>query len=407
MNFMLCLSLLAPLRTAIPIKEPFPTPEQIWAVGAAILGLWIFAVGASVGSFINVVVYRLPLGLSLSSPGSRCPRCLHPIRLQHNVPILGWLLLRGRCADCQLPISGRYPLVELLVGSAFLLVGGVELLGNGMNLPRPSPEFLRAVLNTFEPQALGVAVMVHLALVATLICAALIDFDGHAVPKRLALPVIFLTVVVSLVWPAVHPIAAVEMRVADLPAGVSRWLHSPVVDLVAGGIAGLLAAGSVQLAIGSRWWLTQRYGGTLVLLWIAIGMILGWQMIPFALAGWAVLQVRGPQRDLTRSPLRPFRDLALVFVVTLLGWRVFAAYPRIINPAVVGQLLTYTAAVVAAGFALLAAARSLPAEYEFPRPVTDEAFLPTPEPMPEPATQTSEPAGDDSPLSSNESNEHE
>jgi len=76
--------------------------------------------------------------------------------------------------------------------------------------------------------------IVHLALVATLICAALIDFDGHVVPKRLALPVIFLAVVVSLVWPAVHPIAAVEMKVADLPAGFGHRLHSPIVDLVAG-----------------------------------------------------------------------------------------------------------------------------------------------------------------------------
>jgi leader peptidase (prepilin peptidase)/N-methyltransferase len=76
--------------------------------------------GLAVGSFLNVVVYRIPAGLSLVSPGSHCPACDHPIRARHNVPVLGWLALRGRCADCSSPISARYPLVE--AGTAILFV---------------------------------------------------------------------------------------------------------------------------------------------------------------------------------------------------------------------------------------------------------------------------------------------
>lgn len=75
-----------------------------------------FALGAAVGSFLNVCIARWPHEQSVVSPPSRCPRCGHGIRWHENVPILGWLRLRGRCAGCRLPISPKYPLVELAVG---------------------------------------------------------------------------------------------------------------------------------------------------------------------------------------------------------------------------------------------------------------------------------------------------
>ena len=82
--------------------------------------LLIFFFGASIGSFLNVVIYRLPAGISLLYPPSRCPKCQRRLRLYDNVPVLGWLWLRGRCRFCQRPISVRYPLVELLTGAVFL-----------------------------------------------------------------------------------------------------------------------------------------------------------------------------------------------------------------------------------------------------------------------------------------------
>ncbi|MBD2021738.1 prepilin peptidase [Leptolyngbya sp. FACHB-36] len=82
----------------------------------------IFALGASVGSFLNVVVYRVPAGLSLLYPPSRCPHCLTRLRRRENVPVLGWLRLKGRCAHCKSPISVRYPLVEAATGILFVLV---------------------------------------------------------------------------------------------------------------------------------------------------------------------------------------------------------------------------------------------------------------------------------------------
>src|SRR4029453_5316417 len=89
---------------------------QLFLLGVAgVLGL-------AVGSFLNVVIYRVPRDESLVSPGSHCPNCGHAVRNQHNVPVLGWLLLRGRCADCATPISARYPLVEAGTGALFVAV---------------------------------------------------------------------------------------------------------------------------------------------------------------------------------------------------------------------------------------------------------------------------------------------
>lgn len=82
----------------------------------------VFIFGTSVGSFLNVVVYRLPAGLSLLHPPSRCPQCLTRLKPYDNVPVFGWLWLKGRCRRCRLPIASRYPLVEFATGALFVSV---------------------------------------------------------------------------------------------------------------------------------------------------------------------------------------------------------------------------------------------------------------------------------------------
>src|SRR3954452_785405 len=76
-------------------------------------------VGLMVGSFLNVVIHRVPRGESVVRPASRCPECGHEVRPRDNVPVVSWLLLSGRCRDCDAPISRRYPLVELLTALVF------------------------------------------------------------------------------------------------------------------------------------------------------------------------------------------------------------------------------------------------------------------------------------------------
>src|SRR5436309_3185423 len=87
-----------------------------------VLICFVTLLGLVVGSFLNVMIHRLPRGQSLVTPASRCPACKHRIRRLHNTPVLGWLVIRGRCADCSMPVSPRYPLVEAGTALAFVAV---------------------------------------------------------------------------------------------------------------------------------------------------------------------------------------------------------------------------------------------------------------------------------------------
>lgn len=91
-------------------------------IAIAIATAFVFILGACIGSFLNVVVYRVPAGLSLIHPPSRCPQCFHRLGTTENVPIFGWLWLRGRCRWCKTSISPRYPLVEAATGLLFVFV---------------------------------------------------------------------------------------------------------------------------------------------------------------------------------------------------------------------------------------------------------------------------------------------
>jgi leader peptidase (prepilin peptidase)/N-methyltransferase len=121
-------------------------------------------VGALVGSFLNVVIARVPAGLSVVHPRSRCPRCLAPIAWYDNVPVLSWLLLRGRCRGCRLPISVRYPLIELLAG-------GVALL-------------------CWSRHGVSLAALLELAFATTLVALAAIDLDTWLLPDALTWPLV-------------------------------------------------------------------------------------------------------------------------------------------------------------------------------------------------------------------------
>jgi leader peptidase (prepilin peptidase) / N-methyltransferase len=168
------------------------SPALCWT-----LSLWTFALGATIGSFMNVVAYRLPAGLSIVRPGSFCPHCKHPIRWWHNLPIIGWFLLRGKCYDCSAPISPRYPLVEALVAGLFLLLFHVEVLSGGANLP-----WLLTTSGPASHELLWTVYGYHLLLCCTLVCTALVEFDGQRTPVTLWLPPLLLGLVAPLFWPA-------------------------------------------------------------------------------------------------------------------------------------------------------------------------------------------------------------
>jgi leader peptidase (prepilin peptidase) / N-methyltransferase len=130
--------------------------------------------GLLIGSFLNVVVYRVPAGLSVVRPRSACPQCGQEIRARDNIPVVSWLLLRGRCRDCATPISARYPIVELATGVAFVLVGTRFLL-------------VDVVGGDFGGATALVAVAM-LYLMAISIALTLIDFDVHRLPDAIVGP---------------------------------------------------------------------------------------------------------------------------------------------------------------------------------------------------------------------------
>ena len=98
------------------------TNDDMDLLVVVVASIIVLALGASIGSFINVVVYRLPVGLSILWPPSRCPHCLNQLKANDNFPVLGWLWLKGRCRYCKRKISVRYPLVEAVTGVMFLLI---------------------------------------------------------------------------------------------------------------------------------------------------------------------------------------------------------------------------------------------------------------------------------------------
>src|SRR5262249_46194226 len=111
------------------LTTPMAARHQLWwsagppsPIGGNVLLVVVGLFGLAVGSFLNVVVHRLPRGESLLRPGSHCPHCRVKVRPWHNIPVLSWLLLRGRCAGCRGRISARYPLVELGTGLLFVAI---------------------------------------------------------------------------------------------------------------------------------------------------------------------------------------------------------------------------------------------------------------------------------------------
>ncbi len=157
-----------------------------------VLLAWFFAVGACVGSLLNVVIHRLPRGMNLWRPRSHCPRCKEPILVRDNIPLWSWLRLGGRCRHCGEPIPGRYPLVELICGLLFLAVAWAEVAARGWNLPLVLQEAVWSWPRWRFPWLPAAVALAHAAVLAGMLAAAWIARDGFPVPWRLTLVLFFL-----------------------------------------------------------------------------------------------------------------------------------------------------------------------------------------------------------------------
>jgi leader peptidase (prepilin peptidase)/N-methyltransferase len=237
-----------------------------------------FVLGALLGSFLNVVAHRVPRGDSFVRGRSRCPRCGAGIRARDNVPVLGWLLLGGRCRDCRSEIPRRYPLVEL--GCGILLA------------------MLAAAGGPLDDVAALVVFAERAAILLTLVAWGLLAEQGHAVTARTALAAAVLAAGFAA-WPALRPpgwswdappsaVDPVMAAVASLVGGLAGWCGGHLVGGVNGAAAGMLigagygwqaaaiviVTAGIRLAAGGR-----RDGRGVAGIGAGVLLVVGWQQI--------------------------------------------------------------------------------------------------------------------------------
>ena len=239
--------------------------------------LVIFIFGLIIGSFCNVVIYRLPRGKSIITPGSRCRSCTAPIHPWNNIPVLSYLLLRGSCRACKEPISLRYPSVELVFGVLYVLLWF-----------------------KFE---FSIPFAVYAALTSTLLTVALIDYDHKIIPNIITLP----GMIIGL--------------------GLSAWaLPITLVD----SLLGLLLGGGLFYLIA---FLTKGgMGGGDIKLIAMIGSFLGWPGALFTIFSGALLgslvgialMLLGRKGRKDKVPFGPFLSCgAILFILSgqdLIKW---------------------------------------------------------------------------------------
>jgi leader peptidase (prepilin peptidase)/N-methyltransferase len=234
----------------------------------------IFIFGAVIGSFLNVCICRIPAGVSIVKPASRCPRCQASIRWYQNIPVISYLVLRGRCASCHQVISLRYPLVEALTGILFVLV--------------------------FRQFGFLWATPVYWLLAAALVVITFIDLDHQIIPDVISLPGIPMGFALSFLVPWIS------------------WSDS---------LLGILLGGGSLYLVGQIYYLVTRVegmGGGDVKLLAMLGAFLGWKaVLPTIFLGSLVGSIIGVSVMLYRRaggklaiPFGPF--LALGAVIYLL-----------------------------------------------------------------------------------------
>ena len=220
-----------------------------WAETAVILAGFVW--GAILGSFLNVVVHRVPRGESIVRGRSRCPRCGAAIRPWHNLPVLGWILLRGRCRDCAAPIAVRYPLVEAGCGLLVAAVAAGDLVRGGIDRVLLGHDWLPLARFIF-----------HAAVLLTLVAWSLLAAAGAAVSWRTVGIAVAAVGLGLIAMPALQPIGL-------LPDGGAWPADAARVAALATWLTGIGAA----TAAGR--FLPRRAHAALTLL----GAAFGWQAV--------------------------------------------------------------------------------------------------------------------------------
>lgn len=215
-----------------------------------------FALGLAFGSFLNVCIYRLPQGLSVVQPRSACPNCKQPIAFYDNIPVVSWLMLRGRCRHCGTSISPRYVVVELLTGALFLACYA----------------HFGLTLSTLKFVTLG---FLLLGLIFT-------DAETQLLPDKMTLPGIVLGLLFSVIVPVNDLVSQVLPGLVSMPAAAASWRWLSLMDAFLGALVGasfIYGAGAIYLRARG----VQGMGFGDVKLMAMVGAFLGTRLTVFTL----------------------------------------------------------------------------------------------------------------------------
>ncbi len=213
----------------------------------------IFTLGAMIGSFLNVVIHRVPLEQSIVFPNSACPKCKNAIKPYDNFPILSWLLLRGKCRNCKNPISARYPAVELLNASLWILV--LWVIGFTWFLP------------------------VALIFVSVIVSLIFIDAENMILPDVINFPLLFFAILVRIIFAFVpDEFYPPDLKIYPLTmlTTLPIWLNSLI-----GAFLGALVGGGFLWFVGFVWEKlrgVEAMGFGDVKMMFAVGALLGWRL---------------------------------------------------------------------------------------------------------------------------------
>lgn len=316
-----------------------------------LVAVWFLMVGGCIGSLMNVVIYRWPAGMSIVYPGSRCPHCLHSIRLYDNVPVISWLVLRARCRDCKAPIPIRYPTVEASVAVIFFALFVVEVIQGGSNLPASELlEDARAAARTpaaRPPGLLWGIFALHTLLSCTLICAALIEFDGRRLPAKLIWPPLLIVGLVTLFWPQLRPLA----DVSGVDPSRHWWvgLYDSLAGIALAGLCGTIFDWRLPTNVAGH-----RHAVSATWVAVVIGAMLGYAAALQICVLAALLTLAAEGEILLRPRVRilPVSSyLTISTLLFLLYWRLIYDHTYWQAPRMAGVFASLVMISVAAGLA--------------------------------------------------------
>jgi len=317
----------------------------------AFSALWFFALGATIGSFLNVVAYRVPRGESVIFQRSRCPQCGTQIKGRDNVPIFGWVMLSGRCRTCQSKISARYPIVETITALLFLALYFVELISGGANIPVRQPNSYSGVvwILMYTKWDLVGMYLYHCLALCVLLSCVLIDIDGKLVNSRTRWFVAVMLLAPPLIWPDLMPVPFIADAADLLPMA---WLRAGTQCLL-GGLMGVALGSLMKWGTSYAKFNSAPMGQVLSFLAV-VGITLGWQAVIAVTAIGLLMRIAlSVIPRFRRWPLPLTAVLLASFVTHQLAWRWTIEHGSLWWPSHLTSVAGWVGVVVAMALLLL------------------------------------------------------